>query len=121
MKAADFILKIVFALAGLFLAMIMYTSFAFIEIESSEMMPALEPGKHMLVEKNVCADEYNVGDIIVYEAPYFDINEAGRYSVRCIAGKNGNVLEVGSEQGLLRGESEVVKIDKILGKVIWNG
>lgn len=121
MKAADFALKTVSALVGLFMAMVVYTTFGFVRIESAEMMPVLEPGKHVLVEKNSDSCEYNVGDIIVYEVPFFDINEEGRYAVRRIAGKNDDVLEVGSEQGLLRGEKEIVNIDKIFGKVIWNG
>ena len=88
------------------------------------MMPAINPGQKILVtlyDKDTAGDRDSlaVGDIIVYQSPFYDIDGQGRYMIRRITGVNGRWIEVSCDAPVTQGgEPVIIEKEQVLGKVI---
>ena len=74
------LLRLLAAVLGTGLAAGLFCSFALVRVEGSDMLPTLEPGDYVLVSKWK-KDNLAVGDLVLYEAPYYEIDGA-RYPLR---------------------------------------
>ena len=64
------LLRLLAAVLGTGLAAGLFCSFALVRVEGSDMLPTLEPGDYVLVSKWK-KDNLAVGDLVLYEAPYY--------------------------------------------------
>lgn len=69
------LLRLLAAVLGTGLAAGLFCSFALVRVEGSDMLPTLEPGDYVLVSKWK-KDNLAVGDLVLYEAPYYEIDGA---------------------------------------------
>ena len=111
------------ALAGTAAALALFFSFMIAEVEDSSMLRELEPGEKVLVLRCDTVDFTfpSVGDIVLYEAPYYEIGEKESTMLGRVTGINGDRVEVGRDTGIDLGKTETIKKEKILGKVIYHG
>ena len=116
--AARTILKLAAVLAGAAAALWLFSSFMVIEVESTNMLPLLEPGQKVIASRTDI-EEFQQGDLIVYEAPYYCTDGEGRYIIRCVSGVRNEKIEVtAGTYALEHQDREVIEKDIILGKVI---
>ena len=87
------------------------------------MLPELEPGEKVLVLRCDTGDfaSPSVGDIVLYETPYYEIGEKGSLMLRRITGINGDRVELRCDAGIDSERTETIKKERILGKVIYHG
>ena len=112
------ILKLAAALAAAAAALWLLGSFMVVEVESTNMLPFLEPGQKVIASRTDI-EEFRQGDLIVYEAPYYCTDGEGRYLIRCVSGVSGEKIEVtAGSYALGHQDREVIEKDIILGKVI---
>ena len=115
------------ALVGLAAAVLLFLSVMVVKVEDSSMLPEIEPGSRVIaVRTHFPADigvspSVNVGDLVVYRVPYYEIDGKGVYVVRRVSGMKGELVEVSSEEGTTALEKDILSKEKILGKVIYNG
>ena len=111
------------ALAGIAAALMLFFGLTVAEVEDSSMLPELEPGEKVLVLRCDTADfaSPSVGDIVLYETPYYEIGEKGSLILRRITGINGDRVELRCDAGIDSERTETIKKERILGKVIYHG
>lgn len=111
------------ALAGIAAALMLFFGLTVAEVEDSSMLPELEPGEKVLVLRCDTADfaSPSVGDIVLYETPYYEIGEKGSLMLRRITGINGDRVELRCDAGIDSERTETIKKERILGKVIYHG
>lgn len=115
------------ALVGLAAAMIVFMSLMVVKVEDISMLPTLEPGSRVIAVRTDLPfkigynPSINVGDLVVFRAPYYEIGSDGIYLVRCVSGLKDDMIEVRCEEGSETSKSEIMSKEKILGKVIYNG
>ena len=126
-KAVNIFGCAVAALVGLAAAVLLFLSMMVVKVEDGSMLPEIEPGSRVIaVRTHFPADigvspSVNVGDLVVYRVPYYEIDGKGVYVVRRVSGMNGELVEVSSEEGSAALEKDILSKEKILGKVIYNG
>ena len=111
------------ALAGIAAALMLFFGLTVAEVEDSSMLPELEPGEKVLVLRCNTGDfaSPSVGDIVLYETPYYEIGEKGSLMLRRITGINGDRVELRCDAGIDSERTETIKKERILGKVIYHG
>ena len=111
------------ALAGIAAALMLFFGLTVAEVEDSSMLPELEPGEKVLVLRCDTGDfaSPSVGDIVLYETPYYEIGEKGSLMLRRITGINGDRVELRCDGGIDSERTETIKKERILGKVIYHG
>ena len=111
------------ALAGIAAALMLFFGLTVAEVEDSSMLPELEPGEKVLVLRCDTGDFASpaVGDIVLYETPYYEIGEKGSLMLRRITGINGDRVELRCDAGIDSERTETIKKERILGKVIYHG
>ncbi len=111
------------ALAGIAAALMLFFGLTVAEVEDSSMLPELEPGEKVLVLRCDTVDFTfpSVGDIVLYEAPYYEIGEKESTMLGRVTGINGDRVEVGRDTGIDSERTETIKKERILGKVIYHG
>ena len=106
---------------GVAAGLAVFSSLMLIRVEGSSMLPTLEPGGRVLVQKAAgLGGELNldVGDLVIYEAPYYTADGEGLLKIRRITGLRGDWVRLDRDLETV-GESEVlVRRSEILGKVI---
>lgn len=110
------------AAAGIAAAVWLFTSFMVVEASGSAMMPEIMPGQKVLValyDRDSTGDRGSLatGDIIVYEAPFYDIDGEGMYLIRRITGVRNRWIEVDCENAQADPAS-IIEKEQVLGKVI---
>ena len=126
-KAVNIFGYTVAALVGLAAAVLLFLSMMVVKVEDGSMLPEIEPGSRVIaVRTHFPADigvspSVNVGDLVVYRVPYYEIDGKGVYVVRRVSGMNGELVEVSSEEGSAAFDNDILSKEKILGKVIYNG
>ena len=113
------------AIIGVAAAVLLFLSVMVVKIEDGSMLPVIEPGDRVVAVRMDLpvgpAPSLDVGDLVVYRAPYYEIGGTGVYLVRRVSGMNGDMVEVRCEESLAASEKEILSKEKILGKVIYNG
>lgn len=113
------------AIIGVAAAVLLFLSVMVVKIEDGSMLPVIEPGDRVIAVRMDLpvgpAPSLDVGDLVVYRAPYYEIGGTGVYLVRRVSGMNGDMVEVRCEESLAASEKEILSKEKILGKVIYNG
>lgn len=113
------------AIIGVAAAVLLFLSVMVVKIEDGSMLPVIEPGDRVVAVRMDLpvgpAPSLDVGDLVVYRAPYYEIGGEGVYLVRRVSGMNGDMIEVCGEESLAASEKEILSKEKILGKVIYNG
>ena len=123
LKAAGRLLsRLLSAAAGIAAAVWLFTSFMVVEAGGSAVMPEIMPGQKVLValydrDNAAGRDSLTTGDIIVYEAPFYDIDGEGRYLIRRVTGVRNRWIEVDRENAPADPASIIGK-EQVLGKVI---
>lgn len=113
------------AIIGVAAAVLLFLSVMVVKIEDGSMLPVIEPGDRVIAVRIDLpvgpVPSLDVGDLVVYRAPYYEIGGKGVYLVRRVSGMNGDMIEVCGEESLAASEKEILSKEKILGKVIYNG
>lgn len=113
------------AIIGVAAAVLLFLSVMVVKIEDGSMLPVIEPGERVVAVRMDLpvgtGPSLDVGDLVVYRAPYYEIGGKSVYLVRRVSGMNGDMIEVCGEESLAGSEKEILSKEKILGKVIYNG
>lgn len=109
------------AALGVAAGMAVFTSLMLVTVESSAMLPILEPGDWVLVRKeSVISGPLNleVGDLVLYEAPYYTADGEGLLKIRRITGQRGSWIRLDSELESVAESEVLVRKSDILGEVL---
>lgn len=109
-------LRILAALLGFGLALGLFCSFALVRVESSDMLPTLEPGDHVWINKWK-KDDLAVGDLVLYKAPYYEIDGA-QYPLRRVVGIRDGWIKVGCDADLVSDSTQMIPAEYVVGKAI---
>ena len=113
------------AIIGVAAAVLLFLSVMVVKIEDGSMLPVIEPGDRVVAVRMDLpvgpAPSLDVGDLVVYRAPYYEIGGKGVCLIRRVSGMNGDMIEVCGEESLAASEKEILSKEKILGKIIYNG
>lgn len=112
-----FLCKIFAAAIGVIAAIALFSSFMVLKVEGSSMLPTLEPGQRVIVNK-LDRKDFGVGDLVVYKAPYYNIDGEGQYLIRRVVGVRDSWIKVGRETDMVATDTEIIEKDIVLGKVM---
>ncbi len=110
-----------FAALGTAAGIILFSSLMVVKVEGSSMLPALEPGDHVLILQESLltgVPEIQVGDLIVYEAPYYTTDGEGLQKIRRITGTRGSWLRLNCDVKTVKDQETLLRTEEIQGKVI---
>lgn len=132
-----------FASLGVVAGVAVFSSLMVVEVEGSTMLPGLEPGDKVVVLRNLPTLELGqdteqdsalekvlnarltfgqpdmvVGDLVVYEAPYYTTDGEGLVKIRRITGTRGSWLRLNCDVKTVRDQERLIRADQIQGKVI---
>ena len=110
-----------FAALGTAAGVILFSSLMVVKVEGSSMLPALEPGDHVLVLQESLltgAPKVQVGDLVVYEAPYYTTDGEGLQKIRRITGTRGSWLRLNCDVKTVKDQETLLRTEEIQGKVI---
>lgn len=112
------ILRITAAATGILLAIVVFMNFEIFEIKTTAMMPVLEPGMCVLVQR--CdASEVELGDLVLYEAAAYDFDtQDGLMAIRMVSGEKDGKFRLSCSEEAVYGREIAVDGEKIWGKVI---
>lgn len=116
-----FLFYISAAVTGVAAAVIICGCFSVVRIESGAMLPAIEPGARVLVDKGYGGEDITAGDMVVVELPYFAMDGEGHYAARYVKARYGDVVELTCGEAAASEERLVVDVEDIVGKVIASG
>ena len=111
----------IFAALGTAAGVILFSSLMVVKVEGSSMLPAVEPGDHVLVlQKSLLTGvpEIQVGDLVVYEAPYYTTDGEGLQKIRRITGTRGSWLRLNCDVKTVKNQETLLRTEEIQGKVI---
>ena len=111
----------IFAALGTAAGVILFSSLMVVKVEGSSMLPALEPGDHVLILQESLltgVPEIQVGDLVVYEAPYYTTDGEGLQKIRRITGTRGSWLRLNCDVKTLKDQEMLLRTEEIQGKVI---
>lgn len=109
------------AALGVAAGLVVFTSLMLVTVESSTMLPTLEPGDRVLVRKaSVISGPLNleVGDLVLYEAPYYTADGEALLKIRRITGQRGSWIRLDSELESVAESEVLVRRREILGEVL---
>ncbi len=109
--------KVLAAAIGITAAVALFSGFMVIKVEGSSMLPTLEPGQRVIINK-LDTQDFSVGDLVVYKAPYYSIDGQGQYLIRRVVGVKDNWIKVGCEMDMVATDTEIIEKDIVLGKVM---
>ena len=110
-----------FAALGTAAGIILFSSLMVVKVEGSSMLPALEPGDHVLILQESLltgVPEIQVGDLVVYEAPYYTTDGEGLQKIRRITGTRGSWLRLNCDVKTVKDQETLLRTEEIQGKVI---
>lgn len=110
-----------FAVLGTAAGVILFSSLMVVKVEGSSMLPALEPGDHVLILQESLltgVPEIQVGDLVVYEAPYYTTDGEGLQKIRRITGTRGSWLRLNCDVKTVKDQETLLRTEEIQGKVI---
>lgn len=110
------ILRILAAVLDTGLAAGLFCSFALVRVEGSDMLPTLEPGDYVLINKWK-KDELAVGDLVLYKAPYYEIDGA-QYPLRRVVGVRDGWIKVGCDADLVLDGTQMIPAEYVVGTAI---
>ncbi|MCI8609434.1 MAG: S26 family signal peptidase [Firmicutes bacterium] len=108
------------ATVGICLGLLLYSAVMVVEVKGSTMLPEMEPGDRLLVSRLTDGEHAQVGDVIVYEAPYYTIDGEGRTLIRRVIGSRGGWLKVDCDTQTTKNQETLVAKEQVQGKVILN-
>ena len=111
----------IFAALGTAAGVILFSSLMVVKVEGSSMLPALEPGDHVLILQESLltgVPEIQVGDLVVYEAPYYTTDGEGLQKIRRITGTRGSWLRLNCDVKTVKDQETLLRTEEIQGKVI---
>ena len=112
---------VLFAALGTVAGIILFSSLMVVKVEGSSMLPALEPGDHVLILQESLltgVPEIQVGDLVVYEAPYYTTDGEGLQKIRRITGTRGSWLRLNCDVKTVKDQEMLLRTEEIQGKVI---
>ena len=110
-----------FAVLGIAAGLLVFTGFMIVEVEGSTMLPSLEPGDRVVVQKEnslMGAPELNVGDLVIYRAPWYTTDGEHLEKVRRITGLRGSWFRLNCDTDSVRSQEVLAGREDIPGKVI---
>ena len=110
-----------FAVLGTAAGVILFSSLMVVKVEGSSMLPALEPGDRVLILQESLltgVPEIQVGDLVVYEAPYYTTDGEGLQKIRRITGTRGSWLRLNCDVKTVKDQETLLRTEEIQGKVI---
>ena len=111
----------IFAALGTAAGVILFSSLMVVKVEGSSMLPALEPGDRVLILQESLltgVPEIQVGDLVVYEAPYYTTDGEGLQKIRRITGTRGSWLRLNCDVKTVKDQETLLRTEEIQGKVI---
>ena len=109
------------AALGVAAGLAVFSSLTLVRMDGSSMLPTLEPGDRVLVRKeSVISGPLNleVGDLVLYEAPYYTADGEGLLKIRRITGQRGSWIKLDSELESVAESEVLVRRSEILGEVL---
>lgn len=109
------------AALGVAVGLAVFSSLMLVKMDGSSMLPTLEPGDRVLVRKeSVISGPLNleVGDLVLYEAPYYTADGEGLLKIRRITGQRGSWIKLDSELESVAESEVLVRRSEILGEVL---
>ena len=106
---------------GVAAGLAVFSSLMLVKMDGSSMLPTLEPGERVLVRKeSVIGGPLNleVGDLVLYEAPYYTADGEGLLKIRRITGQRGSWIRLDSELESVAESEVLVRRSEILGEVL---
>lgn len=110
-----------FAMLGVAAGAAVFSSLMVVCVEGTAMLPQLEPGDRLLVLRDspvVERRQLQVGDLVVYEAPYFTVDGEGLEKVLRVTGTRGSWLRLNCDVKTVQNQEIMVTEEEILGKVL---
>ena len=110
-----------FAALGTAAGIILFSSLMVVKVEGSSMLPALEPGDRVLILQESLltgVPEIQVGDLVVYEAPYYTTDGEGLQKIRRITGTRGSWIRLNCDAKTVKDQEKLIRTEEIQGKVI---
>ncbi len=111
----------IFALLGTAAGVILFSSLAVIQVEGTAMLPTLEPGNRVLVLQDSLVTgqpDIQVGDLVLYEAPYYTTDGEGLHKIRRVTGTRGSWFRLNCDTKTVKDQEILVQAEDIQGKVI---
>ncbi len=110
-----------FAVLGTAAGIAVFTSLTVIQVEGSNMLPVLEPGTRVLVLQDSLVTgqpDIQVGDLVLYEAPYYTTDGEGLHKIRRVTGTRGSWFRLNCDTKTVNDQEILVHAEDIQGKVI---
>lgn len=112
------LLTVFSAVVGTAAAAAIHCSFMMIHIESSDMLPSLEPDERVIVFLLSDRKEIKEGDLIAYEPSFYQIDEGKGPVVKRVKEADDSGFVVVGDAALTDDEARIVPEENVLGKVI---
>lgn len=115
-----------FSLLGIVVGVIVFSSLKVVQVRSTVMMPELEPGEKILIRKDFALmgfmgeSQIEVGDLVLYDAPYYTTDGEGLLKIRRVTGVKGGWLRLDCDAETVSDQEILVRRDAIKGKVIFH-
>lgn len=109
------------AALGVAVGLAVFSSLMLVKMDGSSMLPTLELGDRVLVlRESVISGPLNleVGDLVLYEAPYYMADGEGLLKIRRITGQRGSWIKLDSELESVAESEVLVRRSEILGEVL---
>lgn len=109
------------AALGVAAGLAVFGSLMLIKVEGSAMLPTLEPGDRVLVQKAEGLSRklnLEIGDLVIYEAPYYTADGEGLLKIRRITGQRGSWIRLDSDLQTVDESEVLVRRSEILGEVL---
>ncbi len=109
------------AALGVAAGLAVFGSLMLVRMDGSSMLPTLEPGDRVLVRKESAISgplNLKVGDLVLYEAPYYTADGEGLLKIRRITGQRGSWIRLDSELESVAESEVLVRRSEILGEVL---
>lgn len=104
------------AALGIALGVGLFANLMITEVEGSGMLPALAPGDRVLIDRLAPGEQVEVGDIVVYEAPYYSIDGEGQLLFLRVTGERGDWLKVDWEAPTTMDKETIGRTRKAAGQ-----
>lgn len=112
------ILRLTAAVLGVTTALYFFGNYELYKVESTAMLPILEPGGRVLIKKCEASD-ISVGDLVLYRTDVYEFDsQEGRKSIRMVSGKKDGCFRLSCSPDAVYGRALTVDGEKLLGKVI---
>ena len=109
------------AALGVAAGLAVFASLMLVTVDGSSMLPTLEPGDRVLVRKESVIGgplDLEVGDLVLYEAPYYTADGEELLKIRRITGQRGSWIRLDSELESVAESEVLVRRSEILGEVL---